>query len=310
MNARFARSMFAVSGCLSLALAAAAPGQMITGNLGCLTVWNNTGQTVNDFHMEFLNRSPGLVWGVVQGQYNGTWSPNGSGTGFTVDYSGSSTPPGGSAGFGVLLYTSPPHDPNTSASCYWTFNGTQVGARMPVPGYRWVPTTSGGGGGGPWTGLQQAFSNQFSQVFLVQRRVNATPGVIGADDLLVDTFLYDSATILDESPVALGPGQSLSTTIPWGGASNESFVVIYDLFDVSGVRISTLYDAIRVEIAPCDPDVNCDGSLDGFDIEATEQALNGDYSNFCQGSADLNGDGAENGFDIETEEQRVNGAPC
>jgi hypothetical protein len=61
---------------------------------------------------------------------------------------------------------------------------------------------------------------------------------------------------------------------------------------------------------PCDPDVNCDGSINGFDIEATEQAVNGDFSNFCQASADLNGDGAENGFDIETEEQRVNGAPC
>ncbi|CAG0951882.1 hypothetical protein PHYC_00242 [Phycisphaerales bacterium] len=61
---------------------------------------------------------------------------------------------------------------------------------------------------------------------------------------------------------------------------------------------------------PCDPDVNCDGAINGFDIEATEQAVNGDFSNFCQPTADLNNDGAENGFDIETEEQRVNGAPC
>ncbi|CAG0985273.1 hypothetical protein PHYC_01987 [Phycisphaerales bacterium] len=60
----------------------------------------------------------------------------------------------------------------------------------------------------------------------------------------------------------------------------------------------------------CDPDVNCDGAINGFDIEATEQAVNGDFTNFCQATADLNGDGAENGFDIETEEQRVNGAPC
>ncbi|CAG0985256.1 hypothetical protein PHYC_01986 [Phycisphaerales bacterium] len=69
-------------------------------------------------------------------------------------------------------------------------------------------------------------------------------------------------------------------------------------------------EATVVVLPPCDPDVNCDGSINGFDIEATEQAVNGDFSNFCQASADLNGDGAENGFDIETEEQRVNGAPC
>ncbi|CAG0983491.1 Serine protease AprX [Phycisphaerales bacterium] len=62
--------------------------------------------------------------------------------------------------------------------------------------------------------------------------------------------------------------------------------------------------------AVCDPDVNCDGAVNGFDIEATEQAVNGDFTNFCQSSADLNNDGAENGFDIEIEEQRVNGAPC
>ncbi|CAG1007245.1 partial Subtilisin NAT, partial [Phycisphaerales bacterium] len=60
----------------------------------------------------------------------------------------------------------------------------------------------------------------------------------------------------------------------------------------------------------CDPDVNCDGAVNGFDVQATEEAVNGDFSNFCQATADLNGDGTENGFDIETEEQRVNGAPC
>lgn len=60
----------------------------------------------------------------------------------------------------------------------------------------------------------------------------------------------------------------------------------------------------------CDPDVNCDGAVNGFDIQATEEAVNGDFSNFCQASADLNHDGAENGFDVETEEQMVNGAPC
>lgn len=54
---------------------------------------------------------------------------------------------------------------------------------------------------------------------------------------------------------------------------------------------------------PCDlADTNCDGSLNGFDVEATEQAVNGDFSNFCLPSADLNNDGAENGFDVEFSE--------
>ncbi|CAG1007078.1 Collagenase ColH [Phycisphaerales bacterium] len=83
---------------------------------------------------------------------------------------------------------------------------------------------------------------------------------------------------------------------------------------VTDNRGSTGSDTVIVEVQPgtppCDPDVNCDGAVNGFDVEATEQAINGDFSNFCQATADLNGDGAENGFDIETEEQRVNGAPC
>ncbi|CAG1010098.1 hypothetical protein PHYC_03796 [Phycisphaerales bacterium] len=70
------------------------------------------------------------------------------------------------------------------------------------------------------------------------------------------------------------------------------------------------YERICVPPPACDPDVNCDGAVNGFDVQATEEAVNGDFSNFCQASADLNGDGTENGFDIETEEQRVNGAPC
>ncbi|CAG1004695.1 hypothetical protein PHYC_03164 [Phycisphaerales bacterium] len=56
-------------------------------------------------------------------------------------------------------------------------------------------------------------------------------------------------------------------------------------------------------LIPCElADTNCDGSLNGFDVEVTEQAVNGDFSNFCLQSADLNNDGAENGFDVEFSE--------
>ncbi|CAG0952200.1 hypothetical protein PHYC_00259 [Phycisphaerales bacterium] len=88
----------------------------------------------------------------------------------------------------------------------------------------------------------------------------------------------------------------------------------FSTIDAPGFSVNYLPNSVRLTFIglppPCDPDVNCDGSINGFDIEATEQAINGDYSNFCQPTADLNNDGAENGFDIETEEQRVNGAPC
>jgi hypothetical protein len=62
--------------------------------------------------------------------------------------------------------------------------------------------------------------------------------------------------------------------------------------------------------APCDADVNCDGSIDGFDVEVMEQAVAGDLSNFCQANTDFNGDGSTDGFDVEAVEQVVGGAPC
>jgi hypothetical protein len=61
---------------------------------------------------------------------------------------------------------------------------------------------------------------------------------------------------------------------------------------------------------PCDPDVNCDGSADGFDVEVMEQAVGGDFSNFCQTDPDFNRDGSVDGFDVEAVEQVVGGSPC
>ncbi len=58
---------------------------------------------------------------------------------------------------------------------------------------------------------------------------------------------------------------------------------------------------------PCDfADANCDGALNGFDVEAMEQAVNGDFSNYCLSTDDPNQDGASNGFDIEFIEGLIN----
>ncbi|CAG0981459.1 hypothetical protein PHYC_01789 [Phycisphaerales bacterium] len=118
-------------------------------------------------------------------------------------------------------------------------------------------------------------------------------------DLSVDggaTFPYSLATSAPNNGAA-------AVTLPnaWAGEARIRVRANGNIYLAFSPAFSIQY---------CDPDVNCDGSINGFDIEATEQAVNGDFSNFCQASADLNGDGAENGFDIESEEQRVNGAPC
>ncbi|CAG1010126.1 Cytochrome c551 peroxidase [Phycisphaerales bacterium] len=61
---------------------------------------------------------------------------------------------------------------------------------------------------------------------------------------------------------------------------------------------------------PCDADVNCDGAVNGFDVQAMEQAVNGDLTDYCQADPDFNHDGTTNGFDVEAVELVVNGEPC
>lgn len=60
----------------------------------------------------------------------------------------------------------------------------------------------------------------------------------------------------------------------------------------------------------CDGDVNCDGNLDGFDVQAIEQAVGGDLSNFCQSDPDFNHDGNLDGFDVSAVEAVVGGEAC
>lgn len=64
--------------------------------------------------------------------------------------------------------------------------------------------------------------------------------------------------------------------------------------------------------APCDADVNCDGSADQGDIACIILAVSGDASCYCQNDsiADFNLDGSADQGDIATLIQVVAGAPC
>ncbi|GJQ31140.1 MAG: hypothetical protein HBSAPP03_30240 [Phycisphaerae bacterium] len=63
----------------------------------------------------------------------------------------------------------------------------------------------------------------------------------------------------------------------------------------------------------CDPDVNCDGSANGVDVEVQELAVGGDFTDYCQtgipgvDDGDFNRDGAVNGTDVEAVENAVGG---
>ncbi|CAG1007098.1 hypothetical protein PHYC_03391 [Phycisphaerales bacterium] len=111
-----------------------------------------------------------------------------------------------------------------------------------------------------------------------------------------------------EGPTVLSDGPSPTAAV---SLSVGSHTINLTVTDNGGLTADDVM-VVEVVLAPptCDPDVNCDGSVNGFDIEAMEQAVNGDFSNFCQPDSDYNQDGSVNGFDVEAVEQGVNGGPC
>ncbi len=80
-----------------------------------------------------------------------------------------------------------------------------------------------------------------------------------------------------------------------------------DLNDASTVECGI--DDVLIEVfgCPADADVNCDFSLDGFDVECQERAVGGDMTDYCKPDPDFNGDLALDGFDVYDVEVAVGG---
>ncbi|MBU0640710.1 MAG: lactonase family protein [Planctomycetes bacterium] len=81
-----------------------------------------------------------------------------------------------------------------------------------------------------------------------------------------------------------------------------SFVAVDDIYDTLGTRPESIATWVP---APLLGDMNCDGRLDGFDIDPFVVAMTdvADYEELYPGCdvshADINGDGLVNGFDID-----------
>jgi hypothetical protein len=107
------------------------------------------------------------------------------------------------------------------------------------------------------------------------------------------------------------PGQALDP-IPFDeplcGGHLIANIVLASINTTTVVNASLVGSGTRVNA--CDPDVNCDGSADGFDVEVMEQAVAGDLANFCRADPDFNRDGSVDGFDVEALESVVGGGQC
>lgn len=153
--------------------------------------------------------------------------------------------------------------------------------------------------------------------FVVQLPFNfATAADISPDGGLIVLRGLDSACLWDRAP-----GQTIAEAL---AASGRPAPITGRPMEPQGEAIGFSHDSSGyytisegagaiLRFAPrrdCDPDVNCDGAVNGFDIAVMERAVNGDLSDFCGTDSDFNRDGAVNGFDVEAVEQSVNGAPC
>ncbi|GJQ29122.1 MAG: hypothetical protein HBSAPP03_10060 [Phycisphaerae bacterium] len=115
-------------------------------------------------------------------------------------------------------------------------------------------------------------------------------------------------------PLVNGPGVAGATgsTLTLTGV-DAADAGAYDCL-VSAACGSLLSNLAAVTVAPaCDPDVNCDGSANGVDVEVQELAVGGDFTDYCQvglpnvDDGDFNRDGAVNGTDVEAVENAVGG---
>ncbi|GJQ31130.1 MAG: hypothetical protein HBSAPP03_30140 [Phycisphaerae bacterium] len=127
-----------------------------------------------------------------------------------------------------------------------------------------------------------------------------------------DVYIYTGTEIVDDNPVRVFyqlPSTTLTVTLTAENSlppGEYVWVVVGGTFAGSGIS-----EERRLTIlAGCDADVNCDGSVNGADVEVQELAVSGDLTDYCQPDADFNQDGAVNGTDVEAVELVVGGGPC
>ncbi|CAG0976662.1 hypothetical protein PHYC_01539 [Phycisphaerales bacterium] len=101
----------------------------------------------------------------------------------------------------------------------------------------------------------------------------------------------------------MGAVTHISANIAIGAPTSSGMTPVYvgaaAVFDGVTRRVLLVVSIPTSGSQACTADVNCDGNVDGRDIEFMEQAVNGVLDDFCLPSVDVNCDGSEDGFDIQ-----------
>jgi hypothetical protein len=224
----------------------AVPAQAYWTTVSNFDVYNYTGQTVNDFHLKLTNVPLAGLGALWTGSYP-TVSTVGDWYWAEATWTGASTPNGGHAHFGAnILYTGGSSN-YFSSEYWWTKDGVRLTNNLPPP-----PN-----GGVWWHGiyLTAALLNPNSigtSSMWVERRTNVVDGPVLLDDLMVDSPIWNSATIVDQQPVEILPGQALSYDFVAGTAPLDStnYVMMYNVYEdnngAPGPLVATFLNAISV----------------------------------------------------------------
>lgn len=236
--------------CRSICMAVAALGvmtsaanaQWVKGTLSNFDVRNNTGATANDFELYLAGVNPSDVTSLYRGNYPNTAISDST----VIRWTGSTTPDGGVAHFGVGLRDS--INP-ASVAMTWTFNGGIVGS-IPDVAQKW-----------DWLSGQQVarddITNRSLTTVWIQRRVTTVLDLtLNLDDLLVGEPLWNAAQLIDPAPLPLLSNNTLTwdfdTTAgdSWFDVFNG--VMMYDVYaDAAGtVPIVTFLNSIAIAAVP------------------------------------------------------------
>ncbi len=203
----------------------------VSGYLSNFNIVNNSGQDANDFELYLGGISPAMItstwWG---GGFNQPQITN-LGTGSLVHWQGGTVHNGDIAHFGVHIAGDVQPRPVTYS---WTYNGKVISS---VP-----PTWQGWDFNGPKYDVIQNWS---SGTIFVQRRYVLYSGQLQLGDLMRDSPIWNSGTIIDPAPVPVPPGGTLRFQFPQSSDPNVFYVLMYDETDSSGRLVRTFLNAAQ-----------------------------------------------------------------
>lgn len=216
---------------------------VIEGTLSNFDVWNRTGnpEPANDFHVRLNGIEPADINNLFTGRF-----PNYPDTSIVgalnrtdITWTGSTTALNFKAHFGVRLNGG--LNP-TSTEMNWTFNGNNIGSIGDVA-QKW--RTAPGF-------VIDDITNRSNTLFWIQRRFNleSAPSRIVLDDLLVGLPLWNGATMIDQRPIPLRPGETQLFQFQMG-PNTGAVVMMYEVFaDLNGSPGEPVLTFLNAAVVP------------------------------------------------------------